>query len=172
MADGQVLVAGGQDPQGNILATAELYDPASNSWSETGPMIHPRSGHTATRLANGRVLVTGGGPQTGATAELYDPTSHSWQTTASMAANRWFGGSAILLGDGTVLLAGGENNGGPLTDVEIYDPATGTWSETTPLPGDLANTAGVLLANGDVLLTGFDFGSQSAVSVLYDSGPT
>jgi len=57
--NGQVLVAGGTDG-GADLASAELYNPASGSWTFTGSMSSPRNAHTATLLASGEVLVAGG----------------------------------------------------------------------------------------------------------------
>ena len=80
LSDGTVLVTGGQDIRNNAalgnLATAELYDPASGTWTATAEMIEARYGHFATLLLDGRVLVSGGG-ETSATAELYDPGSGS-----------------------------------------------------------------------------------------------
>jgi hypothetical protein len=171
LADGKVLIAGGQTSDGAGVTTSEVYDPATNAWTVVGPMIHPRWSHTATLLPNGKVLVTGG-PSTGTSAELYDPATRTWQATGSTGAERWWGGSAVLLGDGTVLLAGGGNpSTANLTDVEIYTPATGTWTETTPLPASAANSSAVLLGNGDVLLTGVAWGGYQ-VTEIYDSGPS
>ncbi len=70
-----MLVAGGQGINGLPLASAELYDPASGTWSATGRMREGRMDHTAILLQNGRVLVAGGSnpPQLYASAELYTP---------------------------------------------------------------------------------------------------
>jgi hypothetical protein len=79
LPDGMVLVAGGgNDPNGaNALASAELYDPGSGSWTATASMVVARVGSTATLLLDGTVLVAGGdfsgGPEDLASAELYDP---------------------------------------------------------------------------------------------------
>ena len=71
LPDGTVLVTGGtrRDP---LLASAELYDPGSGSWTATGNMVEVRDGHRATLLLDGTVLVAGGAE---ASAELYDPGS-------------------------------------------------------------------------------------------------
>jgi N-acetylneuraminic acid mutarotase len=60
LTNGQVLVAGGYDQNGQPLASAELFNPRTNMWSPTGSMNVPRIGHTATLLPNGEVLVAGG----------------------------------------------------------------------------------------------------------------
>ncbi len=58
LPNGQVLVTGGE--AGNVLTSAELYNPATGKWTATGSMATPRVSHTATLLTNGEVLVTGG----------------------------------------------------------------------------------------------------------------
>jgi hypothetical protein len=82
---GKVLVAGGQDSQGNALSSAELYDPSTNSWSSAANMATARSNYTATLLRSGKVLVVGGAGVTGrlSSAELYDPTTNSWSPAGS-----------------------------------------------------------------------------------------
>src|SRR3954470_6437211 len=96
LQNGKVLVVGGYVTQGfdqGTLATAELYDPASGTWTPTGSLAGDRALHTATLLLNGKVLVTGGfhyDPATFsstnlATAELYDPAAGTWTTVASMS---------------------------------------------------------------------------------------
>jgi hypothetical protein len=74
LSDGRVLITGGFDSPG-YLATAELYDPQSGTFSPTGSMSSARSGATATLLSDGRVLITGGYGGSGplATAEIYTP---------------------------------------------------------------------------------------------------
>jgi N-acetylneuraminic acid mutarotase len=91
LADGRLLLAGGTSlsvfpPRGEPTASAELYDPARNAWSPAGSMTSARSGHSATLLADGRVLVVGGFTRSGAmaTAELYEAPTGAWQRTASI----------------------------------------------------------------------------------------
>src|SRR5271165_6017866 len=112
LANGQVLVAGGEDASSNLISNAELYNPATGKWTVTGSMATPRYDHTATLLANGEVLVAGGvsGTYT-ATAELYNPSTGQWTATGSMTLPRAFA-AAALLPNGRVLMAGGNNADG------------------------------------------------------------
>jgi hypothetical protein len=88
LLDGRVLVAGGNaaDGQGHSMpvpATA-LYSPASDTWQDAGTLVVPRAGHAATRLQDGRVLVTGGGV---ARTEVYDPKANAWHASGERATN-------------------------------------------------------------------------------------
>ena len=129
LADGKVLVVGGSN--GVELASAELYDPGTGTWSLTGSMTTTRAAHTTTRLADGGVLVAGGLMNFNtylASAEIYDPATGVWTATGSMSIRRE-GHTATLLSDGKVLVAGGYMPGDTAA-CELYDPATGTWSPT------------------------------------------
>ena len=171
--NGEVLVTGGSaggPPRGGppgpptLLATAELFDPTSGTFTGTGSMSIVRIGHTATLLKNGKVLVTGGGPfpvQNGippyalASAELFDPTSGTFTpTTGSMSVGR-YGHTATLLNNGTVLVTGGDNGLGALPTADLFDPTSETFTPTT---GNMSvarvgHTA-TLLSDGRVLITG------------------
>jgi N-acetylneuraminic acid mutarotase len=171
LPNGKVLVVGGfgADTQGTFtmqLATAELYDPASGTWSATGNLAKGRYGHTATLLPDGKVLVVGGYTRRGglASAELYDPTSGTWTATGSMREGR-YGHTAVLLPNGLVLVAGGFGHGHPeigrnLVSAELYDPGTGSWSATGAMIGrreyeyDGRLDTATLLLDGKVLVAG------------------
>ena len=144
LPNGKVLVAGGLH-DGSTLASAELYDPASGTWTATGSLATARDHHTATLLPNGKVLVAGGfdGSVALASAELYDPASGTWTATGSLATAR-YGHTATLLPNGKVLVAGGLTDSGSLASAELYDPASGTWTAT----GSLATAR--CLSHGDV----------------------
>ncbi|RKH29603.1 kelch-like protein [Corallococcus sp. CA041A] len=126
----------------------------SGVWVPTGSMIQPRSGHTATLLPNGTVLVAGGTSNGAplATAEVYDPVSGTWGPTGSLAQPR-SGHSATLLPNGKVLVVGGRDANGFVATAELYDPASGTWS---PASSPLASgpSSATLLLNGKVLVAG------------------
>ena len=79
LLDGTVLVAGGTT-DADASSLAEIFDPASETWIAVGEMKEPRYNHTATLLADGRVLVAGGVGS--ATAEIYDPNTSTWSPTA------------------------------------------------------------------------------------------
>jgi WD40 repeat protein len=109
LSNGKVLVAGGYNSTSGALASAEVYDPASGTWSSTGSLVSARWTHTATLLRNGKVLVAGGSGVNGVlltSAELYDPATGTWTTTGSLVVGRSYQ-TATLLPSGKVLVVGG-----------------------------------------------------------------
>ncbi|MHB1318227.1 MAG: kelch repeat-containing protein, partial [Anaerolineae bacterium] len=158
-ADILIGAAGYAEAQGKAYVFFGSSDGIESRWAITGSLLAPRYGHTATLLADGRVLVAGGcDPWSNvlATAELYDPQTGTWSTTGSMGLARQ-GHSATLLQDGRVLVAGGSGNsmsGPSFTSVEIYDPDSGQWSETGALNYGRSSHTATLLADGAVLVTG------------------
>lgn len=176
LTDGRVLVTGGRLAQcgGAVChtASAELFNPATGTWSSAGSMSSTRVVHTATLLANGKVLVTGGGNGEGcgdlSSADLYDPATNTWSATASMSAAR-SGHIAALLPTGKVLVALGYTCAGVVTSAELYDPATGTWSATGAPLAVRAEFFGGPLANGRVLVAGgVNSSGTLSSSELYD----
>ena len=158
LANGEVLVAGGNNNTSGYLSNAEVYNPATGKWTPTGNMTVPREGHGAALLSNGEALVAGGinattnGCTTLATAELYNPSTGKWTATGSMITGR-YSFVLIALPNGQVLAAGGTNcGGGGLTSAELYNPTTGTWTATGSMTiGNETNWA-VLLQNGEVFV--------------------
>jgi hypothetical protein len=158
LPSGKVLAAGGtylDSLTGNLILTnAELFSPATGTWSSTGGFGTKRTGHTATLLPNGKILAVGGQGTNNSiltSAELYDPATGKWTPTGSLGTAQ-SGHTATLLSNGKVLVVGS-------AAAELYDPASGTWSPT----GNLGNTgAATLLPNGKVLVVG------SATAELYD----
>jgi len=131
---GKVLAAGGGAPFGNgrvglqgggqivqpdvlVTGTSEVFDPATGVWSAAGA-VPARSRHTATALADGRVLLTGGTGQDGkylASSYLFDPIAGRWDPSGSMATSRAFH-TANLLPSGRVLVTGGDDAFADSTD--------------------------------------------------------
>ncbi len=166
LPNGQVLIAGGQNDNGlgaqdwpNALASAEVYDPASGTFKPTGSMHTARTGHTATLLGNGRVLIAGGlrsmGDALVGSVELYDPATGKFSPTSSLQTPR-YGHTATLLSDGRVLIAGGWSmNGNDMAaNAELYDPATGKFSATGALRTARSGQTATLLGDGRVLIAG------------------
>jgi hypothetical protein len=145
--DGRVLATGGT---GGLGSRAEIYDPDTELWTPVADMPTARSGHCAVKLADGKVLVFGGGVSTfvpNLACYIYDPVADTWTATGSMVATGAddpaaaagssgfpFGPAielagtythAVVLDDGKIFAARGfrEDNA-----VQIYDPVAGTWS--------------------------------------------
>lgn len=172
LLDGKVLVAGGENGN-DPLASAELYDPRTGTWTPTGSMAnHAGIGFTSTLLPDGKVLVAGGHSGTkypaSASAELYDPSTGTWTATGSMGAPRK-GHTATLLANGKVLVAGGFNNPDLLATAELYDPGTGTWTATGSLGTARYTHSATLLHDGKVLVAGGGMPPMTNAGDLLDS---
>ena len=190
LLNGKVLVEGGipvNSSTGTATNSAELYDPVSGTWTNTGAMNGAHYDHTATLLPDGKVLVVGGSDHyNGAgtnSAELYDPVSGTWSYTGTMNDARVVH-SATLLPSGKVMVAGGAGTNALstpgiyecLASVELYDPATGTWGMTSELNIARNGHSATLLPNGKVLIAGgfnshFSYPTDYVSSAeLYDAG--
>jgi hypothetical protein len=165
LPSGQVLVAGGDGSCVNgscpMLSSAELYNPATGAWTATGSMNTARTGHTATVLQNGQVLVAGGG----SSAELYHPAT--WTATGSLNFPR-DGQPAWLLPDGQVLVVCGIHDPGvPQCVAELYNPATGTWTQDGQASQSAARDfSTALLSTGKVLISGGENGGYPAKTTV------
>jgi hypothetical protein len=173
LPNGMVLGAGGFCSSFITTASAELYDPASGTWTATGSLNTARAQHTATLLQNGMVLVAGEShatpfPTALASAELYDPESGAWTATGSLNSAR-DNHTATLLQNGMVLIAGGYPDI-TLVSAELYDPASGTWTATGSLNTARYLHTATLLQNGRVLVTGGETNIIGALASaeLYD----
>ena len=168
---GKVLVAGGSDKgAGTSKDSAELFDPPTGTWSQTGSLIHERDTHTATLLPDGKVLVAGGDDKGVplSSAELYDPATGTWSDTGSMSQAR-DSHIAVLLSNGKVLVAGGRGAAGPLSSAELFNPATGIWSQTGSMGQARSFFAATLLSDGTVLVEGGSDGATGlSAAELYD----
>jgi hypothetical protein len=176
LLNGKVLVAGGYGGTFTpAVATAELFEPLTGKWTATGSMSANRSGHTATLLPNGNMLVTGGTPDNSSffaslnSAEIFDPLTGTWTTISPMQDSR-AGHRAILLPNGSVLVAGGVAGGlDPAnTSAEIFDPATLSWKSASPMATGRQGPTMNLFPNGQVLVTGGYNLGYLASSEFYD----
>ena len=162
--NGKVLITGGSNSSSagiNGLDTAELYDPVSQTFTPTqGTMTTPRTGHSATLLADGTVLLAGGNNSTATmSAEIYVPTTDSFHATGNMTTARGAHAAALLL-NGKVLIAGGDPSNtvflAPGT-AELFDPSTGTFTATGNTNNSRSGPTATLLLDGTVLVAGGDF---------------
>lgn len=161
LSNGKVLVVGGSGEcvisvGCSFHNSAELYDPATGTWSLTGTLNLARAGNTATLLADGKVLVVAGVKDTCIpfcsilnSAELYDPTTGTWSVTGSLNLQR-SSHTATLLPSGKVLVTAGFYD----NSAELYDPGTETWSRTGSLNTGRSAHSATLLSNGNVLVAG------------------
>jgi hypothetical protein len=179
LPDGKVLIAGGFGGSGteyNPYRSTEIYDPRTGSFQPAGNMTIGRSGHTATLLKNGKLVIVGG--WTGRydlrrAAELYDPATGLFTPTGDMVIER-AGNTATLLSDGRVLVAGGEDRSeNALASAELYDPSTGRFTRTGDMTEPRGQATATALRNGKVLIVGGGSGHYPSQNVyrsaeLYD----
>jgi Serine/threonine protein kinase len=186
LTDGRILVAGGWTKYASggwtATATAEIYNRSTATWTMAQSMSTPRALATATRLADGRVLVAGGSSvylsgrarvgreHVASSAELYDPASDSWQFAGSMSVPR-SAQSAALLPNGSVLVAGGWSNGlqDGTASVDVYVPGAG-WTNAAGMPGGHCQARMVTLLDGRLLeIGGNDVKDDTTIAVeLFD----
>ncbi|CAF1232959.1 unnamed protein product [Rotaria sp. Silwood1] len=183
--NGKVLVAGGRgyDENGSMgfLYSSELYDPATGIWTKMDNVNIRREEHTASVLANGKVLVAGGSFNDGYSfwgplnsSELYDPATGDWTKTGNMNLAR-IGQTASVLINGKVLVAGGSVYDGYLNSSELYDSATGIWTKTGTMNLERYGHTASVLPNGKVLVAGgyggydgYSYWRDLSSSELYD----
>lgn len=186
LSNNQVLVSGGvavtlfgaTPIAANSTTVCQRWNPATQTWGAANGMPSARAGHhyNQVTLADGRVLMTGGVNVPGllsaassapiAAADVYNPTTNTW--TAVNMANARALHSATRLADGRVVVAGGAQGTllAPVSiaNVDIFNPATNTWSASTALLQPRASHVAQRLPDGQVLL----FGGQGAATTLTD----
>jgi hypothetical protein len=166
--DGRVLIVGGRfldfggeddEVRTNAIASVDVFDPTSETWSAGPPLSRPRMEHTAILLPDNRVLIVGGrshpeqAPVLG-TAEVFDPGTDAWTSVEDVPLDVT---TAMLLGDGRVLAIGRVAGGEPNTSSSAtFDPATGRWSPSpvSLVTGMSQKPVGTVLDDGRVLVVG------------------
>lgn len=163
LADGRVFLAGGLDMEsdGDVTAATEIYLPSIQEFVPGPVLPAPRAGHSATLLADGRVLLVGGVDSDGtivSSTVLFDPASGAAQAAAPMLRRR-MGHTATRMLDGRVLVVGGlttltSGGSASTSSTEVFDPVSGTWSLGPALPTRLSGHAAALDGLGRVVVVG------------------
>jgi Kelch motif len=171
LSDGRVLVAGGVTTAGGVTNSAEIYDPAADSWTQTGPMAQARAGATAALLQDGRVLIAGG-DGSGAPSnsiEIFDPSSDNFNFAGTLSCPRTQHAMAVLQ-DGRVLIIGGSDGTNPLVSSDIFDPASGNISAGPSLAVARVGLSATTLLDGRIVVIGGadNNGGDLASAEIYD----
>ena len=166
LQNGKVLITGGTRCTFSALfgwifeaiATSELYDPATGTFSSTGDMVLARSQHKMHLFSDGRVLVIGGDGWA-SSAEIYDPNSGTFSLTGSHSLGT--NTTSVKLADDSVLILAGQSAG-------IYSASSGAVTATGSMNYDRLGAHPILLDNGKVLVFGGGTGSQLTEAEIYN----
>ncbi|MCY1042875.1 PKD domain-containing protein [Corallococcus sp. bb12-1] len=158
-----------------VLGTPDCAPENSGQWEGTGNLLTPRHSAGAVTLPSGKVLVVGGsiGGNGFTSAELYSPDTASWTSAGNMSVGRVFP-TMTLLPSGKVLFTGGwaaTHTNVPQKNVDIYDPATNTWTAAASMTFVRTTHTATLLPSGKVLVVGGNLtGDATSVRIpeLYD----
>jgi N-acetylneuraminic acid mutarotase len=126
-SDGRIYAIGGIGDFEQVLASVEVYDPLSNTWSEVAPMVAPRTGLAAAVGTDGTIYAVGGNNRTSTfldTVETYDPSTGDWSSIAPMPTARrdLAAAASAVFGVGRIFALGGHGVEFPLSTVEVYLP--------------------------------------------------
>lgn len=158
---GKIYVPGGEGDGGQVLASAEAYDPRTKQWETLPPLPAPRSRYALADY-EGQLYLFGGWDGASYRAEVFvfDPRTRQWAERAAMRTPRRNAGAALV--EERIYVVGGENEAGPLAVNERYDPTGdtgGTWETLVPLPAPVAAPTVVATVNSVLL---FDPGQRTA----------
>jgi N-terminal glycosyl-hydrolase-114-associated domain/Galactose oxidase, central domain len=172
LSNGMVLVAGGcctsgsvagySEPVSEAWTSAELFNPATGTWTLTGGMINMHAFHTANVLSTGNVLVEGGtslqlpaGPEVISASEVYNPGTAAWTGVGNLNTARYAAASSLFTGD-QVLVAGGDGGGccSGLTSAELYASGSQSWQATASMSVGAYSLASALLSTTESLVSG------------------
>ncbi len=154
----RVLIIGGSDSN-TYANTAELYNPATNTWTSTPNMNNRRIQHGSSILDDGKIFVTGGyNPTVLNATEEYDPILNVWSNRASLNTARRLHAQVTFKdtqGNNKIMVIGGLNsNGNQLNSIEIYDPPTDTWTIGPDMHLTRFDFSAVVLHDGRILVVG------------------
>ena len=163
LPNGNLLIAGGITAEEDLPTPqyfAVLYNPITDTWSNTGSIAGGRMLHSATLLPNGKVLIAGGCDTFSnnymTTSLLYDYVTNTWSNTGSMTKVQ-LGHTATATRNGMVITVGGYTPGlysYSSSTVQVYDYLKGTWSSAPDLISSRSNHTSSILPNGNLLITG------------------
>ena len=171
VVDGKIYVIGGAGPVYQALGTVEVYDPVTDTWKEKSEMPTARQG-LSTSAVNGKIYAVGGAEcissscsqvETFSTVEEYDPATDTWTTKSPIPTERGWHSASVV--DGKIYIIGGSQGYTPgynyhhVLTVEVYDPATDTWSQKGDMPESRAYGSASVV-DGKIYLIGGYLGGQ------------
>ncbi len=147
----KVMVIGGTSSSATRLATTEIYDPSTDTWSSGQSLTYARTSFSAVLLHDGRILVVGG-EATNTHSEVYNPATNAWTTYTIPYSDIW---QAVLLGSGAnyrVLVVGTAYSGS--NHAMFFDPTANAWTTTTNTNKPRLAFSATTLSNGNVIVVG------------------
>jgi N-acetylneuraminic acid mutarotase len=164
LADGKILVCGGQDNEDDPQSSTYIYNPTSNTWTAVASMPNGKDAHSIITLDNGSVLAINGNDNSNLNRllYLYNPTTNIWNTIteATTEPNSRWGFSCTELQDNRIIFLGGVENNIRLSNAAIYNPTTNAWTAVAPMPTAKSKHAAVTLDDGTVFVCGGDTGAS------------
>jgi N-acetylneuraminic acid mutarotase len=167
VADGKIYAIGGAGPVYQALGTVEVYDPVTDTWTTKSEMPTARQG-LSTSVVNGKIYAIGGAEcfikwcgelETFSNVEEYDPATDTWTTKSPIPTERGWHSASVV--DGKIYIIGGSQGQTPgykyyhVLAVEVYDPATDTWSQKGDMPESRAAGSASVVDGKIYLIGGF-----------------